>query len=343
MSIQWSCFTCPDQSSLGILPPPGSLSSVQTLGRADTLTTSSYRQPVVSTQDLQSLMAQLLTSQDSLPTENSSNLTHTPPSQQGTILSPGSDPIPYRLVQRIRSGEFIEMRDLLADNIALHSQLEALHGQMSFSATPAAFRPRLREVPSLNSWMYCFAAYMAVLTTDTRTRELLAYCRLIIREATRHTGNGWQEYDRTFRRQAAIDSSLPWNTLLPGLQATTLIGAHTTPGLFCSLCREPDHIATQCALTVMQQPVRPLPDSLRSVDRRPQRPQRRPETILGICASWNRGNCAFPGSCTYKHVCAVCQLDHQGIECPDAPEGSPYRRIQLARQRPSSASTQPRR
>ena len=130
MSIQ-SYFTCPDHSSLGVLPPPGSLSSVQTLGRADTRTTSSYRQLVVSTQDLQSVMAQLLTPQDSQPTENTGNLTHTPPSQQVTISSPGADPIPYRLVQRIRSGEFIEMRDLLADNIALHSQLEALHGQIN--------------------------------------------------------------------------------------------------------------------------------------------------------------------------------------------------------------------
>ena len=89
-------------------------------------------------------MAQLLTSQDSLPTEDTAgNLTHTPLSQQGTILSSRADPIPYRLVQRIQAGEFIEMRDLLADDIALHSQLEALHGQMTFSATPAAFRPRL--------------------------------------------------------------------------------------------------------------------------------------------------------------------------------------------------------
>ena len=143
--------------------------------------------------------ATIKTPHDSLPTEKTSNLTHTSPSQQGTILSPGADPIPYRPVQQIRLGEFIEMRDL-----HLHSQLEGLHGQMTFSATPAAFHPRLREVPSLNSWMYCFATYMAVLTTDARTRELLAYCRLIIREATSHTGNGWQEYDRTFRRQAAI-------------------------------------------------------------------------------------------------------------------------------------------
>ncbi len=31
-------------------------------------------------------------------------------------------------------------------------------------------------------------------------------------------GNGCQEYDRTFRRQAAIDNTIAWNTLVPSLQ-----------------------------------------------------------------------------------------------------------------------------
>ena len=66
------------------------------------------------------------------------------------------------------------MCDLLADNIALHDQLEYLHGHTT------SLNPRLMEVPSLASWVYCFAAYMAVRTEDLRTRDMLAYCRLII-------------------------------------------------------------------------------------------------------------------------------------------------------------------
>ena len=142
----------------------------------------------------------------------------------GMILLPAADPIPYRIAQKIRAGEFVDMRYLLADNISLDNQLEDLHGQAPVASTPASLRLRLREVPSLSSWMYCFAAYMAVQTGDREMREMLAYCRLIIRKALRHGGNGWQEYDRTFRRQAAIDNSIPWNTLQPGLQAATLLG-----------------------------------------------------------------------------------------------------------------------
>ena len=46
----------------------------------------------------------------------------------GLILSPALDPFPQPLIQRVQSGQFIEMRDLLADNIALLSKLSSLHG-----------------------------------------------------------------------------------------------------------------------------------------------------------------------------------------------------------------------
>ena len=154
-----------------------------------------------------------------------------PSTWSGLILSLVANPIQYRLVQRIRSGEFVEIRDLLADNIALHVQLEDLHGHTT------SLNPRLREVPSLASWVYCFAAYMAVCTEDLRTRDMLAYCCLIILEALRHGGSGWQEYNRTFRRQVAIDPHLPWHSLHPGLQvATVLSGRGAAGGMFCSVC-----------------------------------------------------------------------------------------------------------
>ena len=133
---------------------------------------------------------------------------------QGMILSAALQPIPARLVRRIQSGEFVEMRDLLTDNIALHEQLEAVQGPLLSAATPGALRARLREVPSLISWVFCFAAYMVVRTQDEATREMLSYCRRVIREALRHGGQGWQEYDRSFQAQAAIDRSLRWNVRL---------------------------------------------------------------------------------------------------------------------------------
>ena len=70
---------------------------------------------------------------------------------QGMILSSALQPIPARLVRRIVAGEFVEMRDLLTDNVALHDQLEAVQGPLLTPSTPGALRARLREVPSLIS------------------------------------------------------------------------------------------------------------------------------------------------------------------------------------------------
>ena len=112
------------------------------------------------------------------------------------------------------------MKELLTDNLSLISQLEAVQGIAPLHMLGAA-RPRLREISSLPTWCYCFLGYMAARTSDPVTRDQLAYARLLIKEAQRHGGLGWLDYDRVFRQQVA---SLRWNTLIPGLQATTILG-----------------------------------------------------------------------------------------------------------------------
>ena len=60
-----------------------------------------------------------------------------------------TQPIPAKLVNRIRSGQFIEMHDLLGDNIALTQHFESLNNAFPAHILPASSRPRLREVTSL--------------------------------------------------------------------------------------------------------------------------------------------------------------------------------------------------
>ena len=242
-------------------------------------------------------------------------------------------------MQQIQAGRFVEMRELLNDNIALHDQLEAVQGQTTFIALPASLRTRQREVSSLESWMYCFTAYMAVRTTDTFTRDMLAYCRLLIYQAMRHGGRGWIEYDRTFRRQCEIDSNLQWNGLLADLQASTILGQRQSNGTFCSLCREADHTNAQCALYSLEH-APPSAGTWSSQQRRPQQPPRRAGQFVPICASWNMGPCIYPSSCTYKHVCATCFGKHKSKDCPDAPSDNPSRQP-IARRNQAPAGQKP--
>ena len=110
------------------------------------------------------------------------------------------------------------MKELLADNMALHSQLEDLPAQAAVGARPH----RLREIDSPLSWVFCFLGYVAVRTKDSETRNMLSYARLIVREAQCHGGIGWLEYDKWFRQQqAALTTQHPWNELNASLHAAT--------------------------------------------------------------------------------------------------------------------------
>lgn len=134
--------------------------------------------------------------------------------------------------------------------------------------------------------------YMAKLTSDPTTSDQLAYARLLIKEAQRHDGLGWLDYDQAFRQQIATDPSIRWNILVPGLQAATIIGHPLSQGLFCTLCRGVDHSRAKCALSCLEPSVPATSTVATAVRRRPK---------TNVCVSWNRGSCLFPGDCAYRH------------------------------------------
>ena len=194
------------------------------------------------------------------------------------------------------------------------------------SVLQVSARPRVRENTSLQSWLCCFLTFLAVGTTDLVTRERLAYAILLVRESLRHGGSGWMDYDRLFRQQAAFDPSLSWNIIHPGLQATTILAQRApSSGLFCTLCQDCDHVASQCALAQLQQ----QPVQVQATRGALPRPSSR------ICHSWNDGACIHPGTCTYRHVCLNCfQASHPAYDCR-----APRSRVGRGASRPPAASS----
>ena len=241
--------------SLGQLPPTGLLTSVAIASSFHSLCSLIWPASLApvssvfsgSSPATPSLIWSVSSSPSMLP------LPQTPSQPGGLILSPAGEILPQKLLDKIRSRKFVDMKELLTDNIALIQQLEATN-QATVQVVGAA-RPRLREVTSLASWCYCFLGYMAALTTDSTTRNQLAYAHLIVREAQRHGGLAWLDYDRAFRQQAAVDPTIPWNTLNPGLQAATMLSQRSPgPSTFCTLCRMVDHSRAQCALQFLEPP-----------------------------------------------------------------------------------------
>ena len=132
-------------------------------------------------------------------------------------------PIPARVVTLIQAGRYIEMQELLLDNVTMQGHLEDIRESMGASILQVASRPQVHEVTTLPSWVCCFLSFLAIRTSDLVTREHLAYAVLLVREALRHGGTGWLEYDRLFWQQAATDPALRCNVIHPGLQATTIV------------------------------------------------------------------------------------------------------------------------
>ena len=86
----------------------------------------------------------------------SSTLPSVMPSQPGLglSLSLATSPFPQNLVGRARSGQFVDMRELLMDNVSLHQQLDTFGGHHAFPSLPGMLKPRLRDYPPgyIASW-----------------------------------------------------------------------------------------------------------------------------------------------------------------------------------------------
>ena len=126
-------------------------------------------------------------------------------------------PIPSKLTQKIQSLEFVDMSELLPDNIELQRRDDG--STRTDTHASGAGRRRSRQITSLLSWVQCFATYTAVVGDrhPGRVTCLLAYQRLIVREAQRNGGDGWKHYDGVFRKVAAANPLLNWSQPMASL------------------------------------------------------------------------------------------------------------------------------
>ena len=187
-------------------------------------------------------------------------------------------PVPAKLVNKIQALKFVDMWELLSDNIKLLARLPA--GSQALQSSSS----HQREVPSIQSWVCAFCTYIAIAAEahPGRVRYLLPYMQNLVRDATRYGGEGWHSYDYIFRSQAAADPT--WSWAEPG---TSLVLAYMArPGAAsglpaCAHCFDVDHSSQSCALAPFNTPVstpaiqsRPHPAPLRSVSQ-------------NVCISWN--------------------------------------------------------
>ena len=172
------------------------------------------------------------------------------------IISPAFPPIPGKVVEKARSGSFIEIKEFLGDKVTLLQKLKELGhvGAVSPATQSLVAGSRLREVTDpLTCWVSCFLAFMASWTSHEETRDMAAYAMIIIMLSRKHSGSGGLLYDRQFRQHLAAGSTLPWADINASLMAATVLShAGDRPCHSCSLCLGADHTKEECDLASLE-------------------------------------------------------------------------------------------
>ena len=127
------------------------------------------------------------------------------------VLGEGLPPVSTRLINQIWRGEFVDMADLLQDNL----EAEWRRGRDDGEPSGQSSRPTRRKVPDMLSWAQCFCTYAVVVAEKQpgRVRQLLAYQATMLREARRCGGQDWWAYDAMFHQLAAAEPSTDWSQL----------------------------------------------------------------------------------------------------------------------------------
>ena len=91
--------------------------------------------------------------------------------------------IPAGLVKKILRGDFVDMVELLHDNMKAERRRSTAEGE----GIQGQARGSQREIPDILSWLQCFSLYAAVIKSQhpEKLKDLLAYQVLMINEHRR--------------------------------------------------------------------------------------------------------------------------------------------------------------
>ena len=217
------------------------------------------------------------------------------PLQQPFVVGPGYSPVPYKVVSQITAGKFVNLEDLLAENIPPNEYEPQLwfDGRLVLSHTPK--KPK-RQISDITLWMEAFSIFYLILCSyfPHRWRDLTSYKLLILRTYRQFSGFCWLNYDRAFREHAAAVKLTDWSAM-----DVQLFNYHTAGAQ-----------------------VRTRPASANPVTS--QAEASGSTTSKVICHSWNAGRCiSYNPSCRFRHACSRCGGDHRATSCTSLPSTRP--------------------
>ena len=127
------------------------------------------------------------------------------------VVGPGYSPIPDKLVMKIRSCQFVDLADLLAENLkAQEAEPQTyLDGKLLVSST----KKRVQEITEIMTWVVAFTVYAWIFCSafPSRWDDMTQYKLLILKTARQFSGKSWLHYDVAFCKNAAAAGVVDWS------------------------------------------------------------------------------------------------------------------------------------
>ena len=227
--------------------------------------------------------------QQSEKANSSSEQTSMQPGQQSLVpVGQGLAALPRKLVDRVRANEYIDFLELPPAKGKTRTASQMMDGQILL-VQAADLNQSRKIIPDLDTWLQCYALYVAILAPDQPRRipELMAYQTIISKASQRYKWPSWVVYDQSFRQEMAGAAGQPWSRVDPSIYALCFTGQAVSGENWCSNC----------------------------------------QSLLEVCRKFNRfaGDCKFGKDCKFRHACSSCGEPHP-VSCCKTNEAGVHRR-----------------
>ena len=220
-----------------------------------------------------------------------------------TLLREGIPPIATRLVEKIRSWQYVDLANILTDMAGKSEDPvpQAVEGQILLVQSLDQVKKKKRKISDSASWAQAFAVYVAAMaSSESVTKEeltgMLAHQHVILQIQKDLGGTKWLQYDQQYREWAAATKKRLW-----GEMNLTIYGR--------CLCA-PSSLSTS--------PSRNAPAAMQG-----KKGAKRTRGKNKACFRHNfEGACSrTEADCHFDHVCWHCgSADHIAGECPRGPK-----------------------
>ena len=188
-------------------------------------------------------------------------------------------PVSFKVVERIRRWEFVELANLLiTQDIKSDEYSFVVDSDQPGYRAPSRGQGKLPVIDNIMTFLTAFSRFMTViLSTEATSKEeaagLAAHQHVILQLYNDLEGNCWSKYDTEYRELAAAKGIRIWGELNLAIYSRCLPQA------------QPVQVQGLSDVTKKDPGIKEAP----------------------VCFQWNKGRCVRP-LCSYCHACSECKV-----------------------------------